>query len=109
MKRSLHWYIKSLRILTNTKSVVASLFIRAHSIITSQDNLTKENAKINQVLKEMGYQEIIISKIFKKIANNHRLSQSQKQTQATDNQEEEEIRISINLPYVKVLVKNYDI
>ena len=56
----------------------------------------------------MGYQEIIISKIFKKIANNHRLSQSQKQTQATDNQEEE-IRISINLPYVKVLVKNYDI
>ena len=57
----------------------------------------------------MGYQEIIISKIFKKIANNHRLSQSQKQTQATDNQEEEEIRISINLPYVKVLVKNYDI
>ena len=37
-----------------------------------------------QVLKENGYQENIISKIFKRITNDHNLSQSQQQTQATD-------------------------
>ena len=50
-------------------------------------------------MKENGYQESIISKIFQRIMNNHGLSQSQQQTQATDIQEEE-IRMSINLPYV---------
>ena len=52
------------------------------------------------MLKGNGYQESIISKIFKRITNNHSLPQSQQLTQATDIQEEE-IRISINLPYVE--------
>ena len=47
------------------------------------------------MLKENGYQESIISKIFKKITNNHSLPQLQQQTQ------EEEIKMSINLPYVE--------
>ena len=56
----------------------------------------KKNARIKQVLKENEYQESIISKIFKRVTNNHRLPQSQKLTQITDIQEEE-IRMSINL------------
>ena len=52
------------------------------------------------MLKGNGYQESIISKIFKRITNNHSLPQSQQLTQAIDIQEEE-IRISINLPYVQ--------
>ena len=50
------------------------------------------------MLKGNGYQENNISKIFKTISNNHSLSQSQQQTQATYI-EGEEIRLSINLPY----------
>ena len=46
--------------------------------------------------KENGYQQNIISKIFKIITKNHSLSQLQQQMQATDNQEEE-IRMGINL------------
>ena len=57
------------------------------------------------VLKENGYQESIISKIFKRITNNHSLSQSQ-QTQAIDTQEEE-IKMSKIYSMLKVLVKNY--
>ena len=76
------------------------MFNRAYSIITNKDDLDKENARIKQLLKENGYQESIITKIFKRITNNHNLSQSNQLTQATDTQEEE-IRISINLPYVK--------
>ena len=49
------------------ESVVSSLFNRAYSIITNKDDLHKENARIKQVLKENGYQESIISKIFKRI------------------------------------------
>ena len=41
-----------------------------------------------------------IKKIFKRTTNNHSLSQSQQLTQATDIQEEE-IRMSINLPYIE--------
>ena len=41
-----------------------------------------------------------MSKTFKRITNNHSLLQSQQQTQATDIQKEE-IRMSINLPYVE--------
>ena len=82
------------------KSVVSSLFNRAYSIITNKDDLDKENTRIKQLLKENGYQESIITKIFKRITNNHNLSQSNQLTQATDTQEEE-IRISRNLPYVK--------
>ena len=82
------------------ESVVSSLFNRAYSIITNKDDLHKENARIKQVLKENGYRESIINKIFRRITNNHSLPQSQQLTQATDIQEEE-IRISINLPYVE--------
>ena len=52
------------------------------------------------MLKGNGYQESIISKIFKRITNNHSLPQSQQLTQAIDIQEEE-IRMSINLQYVE--------
>ena len=52
------------------------------------------------MLRENGYQESIINKIFRRITNNHGLPQSQQLTQATDIQEEE-IRMSINLPYVE--------
>ena len=65
-----------------------------------KDNLHKENARIKQVLKENGYQESIISKIFKRITNNHSWPQLQQQTQAADIQEEG-IKMSINLPYVE--------
>ena len=72
---------------------------RAYAIITNKDDLTKENAKIKQVLKENGYQESIISKIFMRITSNHSLPQSQ-QTQATDILEND-IKRSISLPYVE--------
>ena len=82
------------------ESFVSSLFNRAYSIITNKDDLHQENARIKQVLKENGYQESIISKIFKRITNNHSLPKLQQQMQATDIQEEE-IKMSINLPYVE--------
>ena len=50
--------------------------------------------------KENGHQESIISKSFKRITNNHSLSQSQQQMQATDIQEDE-IKMSINFPHVE--------
>ena len=52
------------------------------------------------MLKENGYQEYNISKIFKRITNNHSLPQSEQLTQATDIHEEV-IRMSINLLYVE--------
>ena len=52
------------------------------------------------MIKENGYQENIVSKIFKEVTNNHSLSKSQQQTQATDI-EEEGIRTDIKLPYVQ--------
>ena len=82
------------------ESVVSSLVNRAYSIITNKDDLHKENARIKQVLKENGYRQSIINKIFRRITNNHSLPQSQQLTQAGGIQEEE-IRISINLPYVE--------
>ena len=72
------------------------MFNRAYSIITNKDELHNENARI----KENGYQESIINKIFRGITNNHSLPQSQQLMQATDIQEDE-IRISINLRYVE--------
>ena len=87
---------------------VSSLFNRAYSIITNKDDLRKENAKIKQALKENGFQESIISKIFKRIIYNYCLPQSQQLTQVTDIQEEE-IRISIIYRTLKVLVKNYGV
>ena len=77
------------------ESVVSSLFNRAYSIITNKDDLRKENARIKQVLKENGYQETIISKIFRRFTNNRSLPQSQQLTHTTDIQEEQ-IRMSIN-------------
>ena len=50
----------------------------------NKSDFIKENARRKQVLKVNGYQERNISKIFNRITNNHSLSQSQKQTQATD-------------------------
>ena len=82
------------------ESVVSSLFNRAYSVITNEDDLHKENARIKQVLKENGYQESIINKVFRRITNNHSFPQSQQLTQATDIQEKE-IRMSINLLYVE--------
>ena len=52
------------------------------------------------MLKENEYRESIISKIFKRVTNNHSLSQSQQQMQATGIQEEE-IKMSMNLAYVE--------
>ena len=52
------------------------------------------------MLKENGCQEYTISKIFKRITNNHSLPQSEQLTQATDIHEEV-IRMSINLLYVE--------
>ena len=104
MERYLHWYIGNLNILTNTYTTApttkSSMFNTAYSIITNEDDLHKDNASIKPVSKENGYQESIISKIFKRITNNHTLPQSQQLTQATDIQEEE-IRMSINLQYYK--------
>ena len=59
------------------ESAVSYLFNRAYSVTTNKDDLHKENVRIKQVLKENGYQESIISKMFKRITNNHSLSQSQ--------------------------------
>ena len=52
------------------------------------------------MLKEKGYQESTIGKIVSRITDNHSLSQPQQQPQAFEIQEDE-IRMSINLPYVK--------
>ena len=58
---------------SSKENVVSSMFNGAYSIITNKDNLHKENARMKQMLKENGYQESIISKIFKRITNNHSL------------------------------------
>ena len=52
------------------------------------------------MLKEKGYRERIISKIFKRITINHILPQSRQLTKAI-NIQEEEIRMSINLVYAE--------
>ena len=82
------------------ESVVSYLLNRAYYIITNKDDSNIENPSIKQVLKESGCQESNISKIFKRITDNHGLSQSQRLTQATDIQEEE-IRMITNLLYVE--------
>ena len=60
------------------------------------------------MLKENEYQGSIISKIFKRITNNHSFSQSQQQTLPTDIQKAE-IRMSIKLLYVEGTSKNYGV
>ena len=47
-----------------------------------------EMALEKKMLKENGYQESIISKVFKRITNNHSLSESLQKTQSTDIQGE---------------------
>ena len=88
------------------ESFISFLFNIEYSIITNKDDVTKENARLNHVLKENGYLESIISKIVKRISNNHSLSMSQEQMQATDIQVEE-IRMSVNILQLRILVKNY--
>ena len=58
---------------SSRESVVSSLLNKAYSIISNKDDLHKENARIKQVLRENGYQERIINKIFRRINNNHSL------------------------------------
>ena len=55
------------------ESVVSSLFKRAYSIITNKDDLHKENARIKQVLKENGYRESIINKIFRRVTDSEKV------------------------------------
>ena len=71
------------------ESFISFLFNIEYSIITNKDDVTKENARLNHVLKVFGYLDCIISKIVKRISNNHSLFQSQEQMQATDIQVEE--------------------
>ena len=52
------------------------------------------------MFKENGYQESMISIIFKRVTNSYSLSQSQQQTQVT-NIQEDEIKINMNLRYVE--------
>ena len=52
------------------------------------------------MLKGNECQESIVNKTFKRITNNHSFPQSSQLTQSTDIQEEE-IRMSLNLPYIE--------
>ena len=61
---------------------------RVYPIITNKDDLTKENTRIKQELKENVYQESIIIKHFRKLL-------------ATTDIQEGKIRMGINLPYVQ--------
>ena len=74
MKRPMYWYIGNLPPLTNNcttalthktsfkESVVFSLFNRAYFFITNKDDLNEDNTRLNNVLKENGYEESILSK-----------------------------------------------
>ena len=66
------------------ESVFSSLFYRPYSIITNKDDLDKGDTRIKQLLNENGYQEIITSKIFKRITNNHSLPQLNQLRQTTE-------------------------
>ena len=70
------------------------------SQITMAYTKKKKKHQNKASIKENGYQASIISKIFKRITNNHSLSQLQQQTQIISIQVEE-IRMSINLRYVE--------
>ena len=74
MEQSLYWYIGNLCKLASTYSTALTreqvarkvLFppsLISYSTITNKDNLTKENGRIKQLLKENVYQESIISKV----------------------------------------------
>ena len=79
---------RKLRILTNTyttalttkQDVTKVLFppcLIENIPLSNKDDLIKENARTKQMLKKNGYQESIVSKIFKRINSNHSLCQSQ--------------------------------
>ena len=53
---------------------------------------------IKQVLKKNGFSESIISKIFKRITNNHSLSKPQQQRQATNIHVD---KVTISLSYIE--------
>ena len=57
------------------------------------------------MFKENGYQESMISIIFKRVTNSYSLSQSQQQTQVT-NIQKDEIKINMNLRYVEGASEN---
>ena len=113
MERSLYWYMGSLHILTNTHTTALTTKQVARKVLfppcliehisLSQITMAYTQKKTHQnkaSIKENGYQTSIISKIFKRITNNHSLSQSQQQTQIISIQVEE-IRMSINLRYAE--------
>ena len=60
------------------------------------------------MLEENGYQESIISEIFKRITNNRSLPLSQQKMQVIDIQKEE-IRMSKNLTYVEGTGEKYSL
>ena len=77
MERSVHWYIGSLHILTNIytaalstkqferKEFNSTLFNRTYYIIVNNDDLTKENARIKEVLKKIDIKEALLVKSLK--------------------------------------------
>ena len=94
MERFLYWYIGSLHILTNTYTTALTIKQVARKVLfppclmehipLSQIKMTYTKKTQEEWIKENGYQESIISKIFKRITNNHGLPQLQQLTQATD-------------------------
>ena len=87
-------------------SAYSSFFNRAHSNITNKDDLHEENARIKQVLKENGYQDSIISKIFKRITNNHSLP-SQNNLRKSQISKRKRLQWAYICYTLKVLMKNY--
>ena len=81
--------------------------LHLNPVITNKDNLTKENARIKQVLMDSGYHQSNASKIFQRITNNHNLSQSQQQTQATDIKKD--IEMNRNLLFDESTIENYSV
>ena len=101
----MYCYIGSLRILASTYTTALATKQIARKVLflpcliehipLSQIKMTyTKNARIKQVLQENGYQESIIGKIFKRITNDHSLSQSQQQMQVKDIQEEQSSNIN---------------
>ena len=79
----------------NNGEISALVYRSLHMLTNTYTTALTTKQVARKVLKENGFQENIISKIFKRITNNHSLPQSQQLMQATDIQEEE-IRMSIN-------------
>ena len=93
-------YTKALTTSQVTRKVFFPPCLKLCSIITNKHDINKENAEIKHVLKKNGYQESIISKIYKRITNNYSLSWSQQLTHVTDAQDAK-ISICINLLFAE--------